>query len=274
MKRDSGKTKRIVRPYPYLLLGALFLNLLLLGNLSAVADSDERDTQGSLIPALIIIEGVGTGPEGEVGLYLSRKLVMNDFGITVGITPYLGRKELTGSEYLVEELRELYDRYPDKIGFALQGLEHLENELNRPLPEQIHILSRAQSIFTQAFNKKFGYRLLATTLLPPYGHYESDIASAARQAGIKIIIGSEVNGREGYAMLEHGVAQIHPDDRTGIIADWESLRIRSPVELIRSTTGVLKGSSLEDPLVMIIKHRTKKTYLGRQQTGSQNWASP
>lgn len=252
MKRDFGKTKRMVCSYPCLLLGALFLSLLLLGNLSAGAEVEERDTQESLTPALIIIEGVGTGPEEELGLYLSQKLVMNDFGITVGITPYLDEKELTGSEYLVEKLRELYDRYPDKTGFALQGLEHLENELRRPLPEQIHILSRAQSIFTQAFNKKFGYRLLATTLLPPYGHYESDIAIAARQAGIKVIIGGEINGRKGYTLLEHGVAQIHPDDKAGIIADWESLKIRSPVEFIRSTTDALRGSSLEDPLVMII----------------------
>ena len=268
MKRNSVKTKKVACPYSCFLLGALVLSLVLLGNLSAVAGVDERDTEESLTPALIIIEGVGTSPEGEVGLDLSRKLVMNDFGITVGITPYLDQKELTGSEYLVEELRDLYDRYPDKIGFALQGLEHLENELNRPLPEQVHILSRAQSIFTQAFNKKFGYGLLATTLLPPYGHYGTDTASAARQAGIKIIIGSEVNGREGYAMLEHGVAQIHPDDNAGIIADWESLEIRSPVELIRSTTGALKGSSLEDPLVMIINVGILYNELGVQDTKS------
>ena len=252
MKRDLGKTKKIVCPYPRLLLGALFLSFLLLGDLSAVAEADERGIQESLTPALIIIEGVGTGPEEELGLHLCEKLVMNDFGITIGITPYLDKKELTGSESLVKELRELYDRYPDKTGFALQGLEHLENELRRPLPEQIHILSRAQSIFTQAFNKKFGYRLLATTLLPPYGHYESDIASAARQAGIKVIMGGEINGRKGYTLLEHGVAQIHLDDKAGIIADWESLKIRSPVEFIRSTTDALKGSSSEDPLVMII----------------------
>jgi len=252
MKRNSVKTRKVTCSYSCFLLGALVLSLVLLGNLSAVAGVDERDTAESLTPALIIIEGVGASPEGEVGLDLSRKLVMNDFGITVGITPYLDQKELTGSDYLANELRELYDSCPDKIGFALQGLEHLENELNRPLPEQIHILSRAQSIFTQAFNNNFGYRLLATTLLPPYGHYGADIASAARQAGIKIIIGSEVNGREGYTLLEHGVVQIHPDDRTGIIADWESLRIRSPVELIKSTTRALRGSSLEDPLVMII----------------------
>jgi len=268
VKRNSVKTKKIACPYSCFLLGALVLSLVLLGNLSAVAEVDERDTEESPTPALIIIEGVGTSPEGEVGLDLSRKLVMNDFGITVGITPYLDQKALNGSDYLVDELRKLYDSYPDKIGFALQGLEHLENELNRPLPEQVHILSRAQSIFTQAFNKNFGYRLLATTLLPPYGHYGADIASAARQAGIKIIIGSEVNGREAYTMLEHGVAQIHPDDRTGIIADWESLEIRSPVELIRSTTAVLKGSSLEDPLVMIINVGILYNELGVQDAKS------
>ena len=264
LESNFTKIKKVVYPYVYLLLATFFLNLLLLVSFSAASQSDTKDVEEILTPALIIIEGVRRGPGQEVGLHLSRKLVMNDFGITVGIAPYLDKKELTASEPLVKELRQLYDRYPEKISFALQGLQHLENELNRPLPEQIHIFSRAQSIFTQAFNKKFGYRLLATTLLPPYGHYESDIASAARQAGIKVIIGSEINGSKGYALLEGDVVEVHPDNKASMIANWQSLEIRPPEKLIQSMSGVLKESSAENPLVMIINAGILYNQLGAE----------
>ncbi|GAH49584.1 unnamed protein product, partial [marine sediment metagenome] len=217
------------------------------------AQSDEKNSKESFIPVLIIVEGVEMGPGEEVSLYLSQKLVRNDFGVTVGITPYLGKKELTASDSLVRKLREFYDRYPEKISFALQGLEHLENELKKPLPEQIHILSRTQSIFTQAFNRDLqNYLLLATTLIPPYGQYNLDIAAAARQAGIKVIVGSEINGSKGYALLECDVAEIYPDNEASMIADWQSLKIKSPEELIESMTGALRKSSAKNPLVMII----------------------
>jgi len=269
LKRDFTKIKKVVYPYVYLLLATFFLNLLLLVSFSAASQSDTKDVEEILTPALIIIEGVGRGPGQEVGLHLSRKLVMNDFGITVGIAPYLDKKELTASEPLVKELRQLYDRYPEKISFALQGLEHLENELNKnelnePLPEQIHILSRAQSIFTQAFNKEFGYRLLATTLLPPYGQYDSDVVGAARQAGIEVIIGSEINGSKGYPLLEGDVVEVHPDNKASMIANWQSLEIRPPEKLIQSMSGVLKESSAENPLVMIINAGILYNQLGAE----------
>jgi len=252
MKRHFLKIKKIVSSGRYFLLAMLFLNLFSLTSLSAVPQLDEKDFVDNLTPVLIVIEG-GTGPAEEVALHLSQKLLVNDFGVTVGITPYLNQKELTGSNFLVRKLKELHQLYPDNISFALQGLEHVKYELNKSLPEQIHILSRAQSIFTQAFNRdRYDYFYLATTLLPPYGQYNSKIAAAARQAGIKVIIGSETNISKAYAFLECDVAEIHPDKEASMIADWRSLRIRSPEELIESMTDALKKSSVENPLVMII----------------------
>jgi len=143
MKEYLAKVKKIVGSYPYLLFATLFLSVLLLVSLSGPAESDEKNSKESFTPVLIIVEGVEMGPGEEVSLHLSQKLVRNDFGVTVGITPYLNKKELTASDSLVRKLRQLYDRYPENIGFALQGLEHLENEFKKPLPEQIHILSRA-----------------------------------------------------------------------------------------------------------------------------------
>ncbi|MEE8179510.1 MAG: hypothetical protein V3T89_00110 [bacterium] len=252
MKRYFLKIKKIVSPGRYFLLIVFFLNLFLLSALSVVPQSDEKGLQENLTPALFIIEG-GTGPAEEVALHLSQELLVNDFAVTVGITPYLNKRELIASDSLVKKLRELYNRYPDNISFALQGLEHVKYELNKSLPEQIHILSRAQSIFTQAFNRdRYDYFHLATTLLPPYGHYNRDIAAAARQAGIKVVIGGDTSGSKGYALLECDVAEVPYDSEASMIADWRSSKIRSPQELIESMTGVLKKSSAENPLVMVI----------------------
>jgi len=266
LKRQFAKIKKTVYQCLYILSASLFVNLLLLATLPAIAQPYEKEPQENFIPTLIIIEGTMDSAE-EVGLYLSQELVLNGFGVTVGITPYLNKKELIGSESLVKKLRELYDRYPEKISFALQGLEHLENELNKPLPEQIHIFSEAQSIFTQVFNKKRDdYRLLATTLLTPYGQYNPDIAATARQAGIKVVIGSEINGsQKGYTLLECDVVEIHPDSEVSMIADWQSLRIRTPEELIESMSGVLKESSRQDPLVIIINAGILYNQLGTEE---------
>lgn len=252
MKRYLVKIKKAASTYTYLLLTPLFLSLILSASLPGTAQPNERNSEGSFVAALIIIEG-GTGPAEEVALHLSQRLVMNDFGVTVGITPYLSKRELTASDFLVKKLRELHRLYPDKIGFALQGLENVKNELKIPLPEQIHILSRAQSIFTQAFNRnRYDHFILATTLLPPYGQYNSDIAAAARQAGIKVVIGNETNSSKGYALLECDVVEIHVDNEASMIADRKSLKIKPPEEFIESMTGILKESSPGDPLVMII----------------------
>ncbi|GAH32494.1 unnamed protein product, partial [marine sediment metagenome] len=154
--------------------------------------------------------------------------------------------------------------YPERISFALQGLEHVENELEGPLSEQIDTLSRAQSIFTQAFNQdQYGYLLLATTLLP-YGQYNSDTAAAARQAGIKVIIGNEINDSKGYVLLECDVAEIYPDNEASLIADWQSLKIKSPEELIESMTGAIKESFPENPLVIIINAGILHNQLGTE----------
>ncbi|MQY59921.1 MAG: hypothetical protein GH144_10045, partial [Clostridia bacterium] len=257
------RIKRIISLYPYLLFTTLFLGIFLLVSLPSAAQSDEKDSRDSFIPALIIIEG-GTGAGEEIGLYISQKLVVDDFAVTIGIIPYLNQKGLISSDSQVKELRNLYNLYPQKISFALQGLEHIENELEGPLSEQIDTLSRAQSIFTQAFNQdQYGYLLLATTLLP-YGQYNSDIGAAARQAGIKMIIGNNANDSNSYSLLECDVAEIHADNEASMIADWQSLEIKSPEELIESMTGALKESSTENPLVIIINAAILHNQLGTE----------
>ncbi len=257
------RIKRIISLYPYLLFTTLFLGIFLLVSLPSPAQLDEKDSRDSFIPALIIIEG-GAGSAEEVGLYLSQKLVINDFGVTIGIIPYLNQKELTSSDSQVKELRNLYNLYPERISFALQGLEHIENELEGPLSEQIDTLSRAQSIFTQAFNQdQYGYFLLATTLLP-YGQYNSDIAAAARQAGIKMIIGNRDNNSNSYSLLECDVAEIHADNEASMITDWDSLRIKSPEEFIESINDAIKESFLENPLVIIINAGILHNQLGTE----------
>ncbi len=252
MKKHLLKVSKFFSLGRYLLLVLLALNLFSLSSLSAVTQVDEKDLQKNLTPALLIIEG-GTGPAEEVALHVSQELLVNGFAVTVGITPYLNQKELTAYDPLVMKLRELHELYPNKIGFALQGLEHMEYELNKSLPEQIHILSRAQSIFTQAFNRdRYDYFQLATTLFPPYGHYNRDAASAAKQAGIRVVIGGDTGGSKGYTLLESDVAEVPYDREASMIADWKSLEIRSPEELMKSTTVAAKKSFLENPLVMII----------------------
>ena len=252
MKKHLLKIRKALNSSRYLLLVTLFLSLFSLSSLSAVPQVDGKDVREDFIPVIIVVEG-GTGPAEEVALHLSRKLLVNGFAVTVGITPYLNKRELTAYDPLVKELRNLHNLYPEKIGFALQGLEHMKYELNKSLPEQIHILSRAQSIFTQAFNRdRRNYSLLATTLFPPYGHYNRDAASAARQAGIKVVVGGDTSGFGDYTWLEYGLAEVPYDREASMIADWESLEIRSPEELIKSMTVALKKSSLENPLVMII----------------------
>lgn len=76
MKRDFAKLKKIAYPYSYLLLVALFLNLLLSVGFSAVAQPDTEGGKESFTPALIKMEGVGIGRGDDVSLYLSRDLVM------------------------------------------------------------------------------------------------------------------------------------------------------------------------------------------------------
>jgi len=263
MKRYLVKIKRAASTYTYLLFATIFLGVLLLVSLPGIAQPNEKNSEDSSIPALIIIEG-GTGAGEEIGLYLSQKLVVNDFAVTVGIIPYLNQKELTASDYQVKRLRNLYNLHPERISFALQGLEHMENELEGPLSEQIDTLSRAQSIFTRAFNQdQYEYFLLATTLLP-YGQYNSDIA-AARQAGIKMIIGKKADDSNSYSLLECDVAEIHADNKASMIADWQSLKIKSPEELIESMTGALKESSTENPLVTIINAGILHNQLGTEK---------
>ncbi len=45
-------------------------------------------------------------------------------------------------------------------------------------------------------------RRAATTLLP-YGQYNADIAAAARQAGIEMIIGNKANDSNSYSLVEY-----------------------------------------------------------------------
>jgi len=265
LKKNSNKIKRIIYPHLYLLLAISVLNLFVLTSFSIPASSDTKNAENNSASVLVIIEGVEKGPGEEVSLHLCEKLVINDFAITVAIIPYLNKKELTGSDSLVKKLRELYNRYPEKISFALEGLEHIKNELDKPLSEQINILSRAQSIFSQAFNKNFGgYRLLANALLPSYGQYNSDTIIAARQTGIKVIIGSKFNNSQGYTLLECDVAEIHPDNEASMVANWQPLKIKSPQELIKSMADALKKFSPGNPLVMIINAGILYNQLGKE----------
>ncbi len=264
MKRYLVKIKRAANIYTYFLLISLFLSLILAASLPGTAQPNEKNSEDSFVPALIVVEG-GTGPAEEVALHLSQELVMNDFAVTVGITPYLNKKGLTSSDSQVKELRNLYNLFPERISFALQGLEHIENELEGPLSEQIDTLSRAQSIFTQAFNQdQYGYFLLATTLLP-YGQYNSDIAAAARQAGIKMIISNKANDSNSYSLLECDVAEIHAHSKASMIADWDSLRIKSPEEFIESINDAIKESFPENPLVMIVNAGILHSQLGAEK---------
>ena len=132
MKKNFSKIKKIISTYLYLLFAISVLNLFALTSFSISASSDTKNTENNSASVLVIIEGVGKGPGEEVSLHLCQKLVTNDFAVTVGIIPYLNKKELTGSDSLVKKLRELYNRYPGKISFALEGLEHIKNELNKP----------------------------------------------------------------------------------------------------------------------------------------------
>lgn len=263
MKRYLVKIKRAANIYTYFLLISLFLSLVLSASLPGTAQPNEKNSEDSYVPALIIVER-GTGAGEEIGLYLSQKLVANDFAVTVGITPYLDKKVLTSSDSQVKELRNLYNLYPEKISFALQGLEHIENELEKPLSEQIDTLSRAQSIFTQAFNQdQYEYFLLATALLP-YGQYSSDTAAAARQAGIKMIISNKANDSNTYSLLECDVAEIHADNKASMITDWDSLRIKSPEEFTESIDGAIKEPFPKNPLVIIINVGILHNQLGTE----------
>ena len=268
MKKSFAKIKKVVCQSRCLVLILIFLNLFLLSALSAVPQLDGKNFRENLTPVIIVVEG-GTGAGEEIGLYLSQELVMNDFAVTVGITPYLDKKVLTSSNSQVKELRNLYNLYPEKISFALQGLEHVENELEGPLSEQIDTLSRAQSIFTQAFNRDpHDYLLAATTLLPLYGQYNRDTVAAARQAGIKVVIGGDTSGSKGYALLEYDVAEIPSDSKASMISDWRSLRIRSPKELIESINDAIKESFPENPLVMTINAGILYNQLGMENAKS------
>ncbi|MCK4617644.1 hypothetical protein KAT45_01950, partial [Candidatus Aerophobetes bacterium] len=67
-----------------------------------------------------------------------------------------------------------------------------------------------------------------------------------------------------YVLLECDVAEIYPDNEASLIADWQSLRIKSPEELIESMTGALKESSTENPLVTIINAGILYNQLGTE----------
>lgn len=268
MKRNFLNTKGIVSPSSPGLVLTLLVGLLALAHLWVGPKATANNDEARLTPVLILVEGVGKGPGEEVSLYLSEKLVMNDFAITVGIIPSARKEDLLGKELLVTKLRGLHDCYPGKISFALEGLEHLKGELNKPLPEKILLLSRAQSIFTRAFNRAHrdlhDYPLLATTLIPPYADYQPDIAAAARQAGIKVIVRSKTSPFQGYTVLECDVAEVYSDDEVGIVAHWETLEIRSPEEVTASLGDALQITSSKVPLVMTIITGVLYNALGRE----------
>jgi len=74
LKRDFVKIRKMV--YPYLLLAAFFLSLLLLVSFSAVAQPDTKDSKWSFAPGLTTFERVEMGSEDDVDSHLSRKVAI------------------------------------------------------------------------------------------------------------------------------------------------------------------------------------------------------
>jgi len=265
LRKVSFLIKKIAKRYVYILFALLFLGSLFLVDFCLASQLNLEEKGDDLAPVIIVVEGVGEGLEAEISLYLCQKLLNNNFGITVCIIPYLNERELDVTGPLVKNLMGLYKRFPDKITFALEGLKHQKGELDKSLPEQIRILSKAQNIFIRAFNEASpSYNLLAFALIPPYDQYNSYTAACARQAGIKLIIGSRHYSSQGYTLLECDVVEIHPDEKVRMVKDWKSLKIRPPQELVKSAADALKESSPGDPLVMVLNVGILVNQLGKE----------
>jgi len=175
---------------------------------------------------IITVEGVQQHWAEETSLYLVSKLLKNNIDVTLEIIPCNEYGALKNSSNLVRMLKKLYRKYPDKIEFALQGFRHEKQELNTFLEEQVRILSRAQNVFAQAFNKKSDKnKIFPTSLVPPYMHYNKETFLAAKLAGLKVIIGCEFQkDDQGFALWEDNIIEIKPDEEGNLVNDWAQKR--------------------------------------------------
>lgn len=202
---------------------------------------------------IVTMEGVVEDWAEETSLYLARKLLENNIGVTLEIIPINENVSLRSSSNLVRKLKKLYLKYPDQLEFALQGLKDQRHELDTSLEEQVRILSQAQAIFAQAFNRESDKnKIFPITLVPPYWDYNEETFQAAKLVGLKIIIAGEFQkDDQGFALFEHGIIEIKPDEEGNLVNDWARVRIR-PVKEIISSLEKIMGKSETDPLVLTI----------------------
>lgn len=214
---------------------------------------------------IVTIEGVVEDWAEETSLYLARKLLENNIGVTLEIIPYNENVPLRSSGNLVTELKKLYRKYPDQLEFALQGLKDQRQELEKSLKEQVRILSQAQAIFAQAFNKESDKnKIFPITLVPPYWHYNEETFQAAKLVGLKIIIAGEFQkDDQGFTLFENGIIEIKPDEEGNLVNDWARVRIRPVKEIISSLEKII-GKSETDPLVLTINSGALFSKLGER----------
>ncbi len=215
---------------------------------------------------IVTIEGVVEDWAEETSIYLARKLLENNIAVTLEIIPYNENVPLRSSSNLVTELKKLYLKYPDQLEFALQGLKDQRYELDTSLEEQVRILSQAQAIFAQAFNKESDKnKIFPITLVPPYWHYNEETFQAAKLVGLKIIIAGEFQkDDQGFTLLEDGIIEIKPDEEGNLVNDWTRVRIRPVKEIISSLEKII-GKSETDPLVLTINSGALFLKLGERE---------
>jgi len=214
---------------------------------------------------IVTIEGVVEDWAEETSLYLARKLLENNIGVTLEIIPCNEDVPLRSSSNLVRKLKKLYLKYPDKLEFALQGLKDQRHELDTSLEEQVRILSQAQAIFAQALNRESDKnKIFPITLVPPYWHYNEETFQAAKLVGLKIIIAGEFQkDDQGFTLFEDGIIEINPDEEGNLVNDWARVRIRPVEEMISSLEKVI-GKSETDPLVLTINSGALFSKLGER----------
>jgi len=214
---------------------------------------------------IVTIEGVVEDWAEETSIYLARKLLENNIGVTLEIIPYNEDVPLRSSSNLVRKLKKLYRKYPYQLEFALQGLKDQRHELEKSLKEQVRILSEAQAIFAQAFNKESDKnKIFPITLVPPYWHYNEETFQAAKLVGLKIIIAGEFQkDDQGFTLFEDGIIEIKPDEEGNLVNDWARVKI-SPVKEIISSLEKIIGKSETDPLVLTINSGALFSKLGER----------
>lgn len=242
------------------------INMVLSRLINSMVDELVKSEIFKLNPLLMVtIEGVVEDWAEETSIYLARKLLENNIGVTLEIIPINEDVPLRSSSNLVTELKKLYLKYPNQLEFALQGLKDERHELEKSLQEQVRILSQAQAIFAQAFNKESDKnKIFPITLVPPYWHYNEETFQAAKLVGLKIIIAGEFQkDDQGFTLLENGIIEIKPDEDGNLVNDWVRVRIRPVKEIISSLEKII-GKSETDPLVLTINSGALFSKLGER----------